>query len=85
MQEKVKERTSLSPETEGRSCRGNRSPHARPGGKKAKSSNVPLYLKKIKMSFNHPPWPNKGVGGEIRVGGGVGGSSTSSQFTRFGG
>lgn len=26
---------------------------------KAKSSNVPLYLKKIKMSFNHPPRPNK--------------------------
>lgn len=30
------------------------------GGNKAKSSNVPLYLKKIKMSFSHPPWPNKG-------------------------
>lgn len=28
-------------------------------GNKAKSSNVPLYLKKIKMSFNHPPRPNK--------------------------
>lgn len=29
-------------------------------GNNAKSSNVPLYLKKIKMSFNHPPRPNKG-------------------------
>lgn len=32
----------------------------RQDGNKAKSYNVPLYLKKIKMSFNYPPRPNKG-------------------------